>query len=458
MRTIPEQVQTFIEQNHLPVLHRHWLLAVSGGADSMVLLDILWKLKARFQLTLTVAHIHHGLRPEADAELEFVQQQAQLRQLPCRVRRVHIPQIRQPGQSLEDCAREVRYQCLEDIRRAVGADSIAVAHHKDDAAETVLLHLLRGSGLTGLQGIQPRRENIVRPLLGISRRDILTYAQETDIPYCTDASNADNTYTRNRIRNTLLPFLKEQFNPNIVNGLLRLADLAREDETALVQWTEQTWETVCTEETPETIVLSVSALAALPRGLQRRLVRKALSRLKGSSGWSAEDTDAILRLRQKTGSQTELQLKKNVYVRKQYEKLLFTCKKTEGASAFCQEIHPLETSQQTVGGRTYTFQLFPAASLPENQPGLKLDADRLPKKLFLRSRKPGDRFSPAGAKGGKKLKDWMIDHKIPVCERDTIALLSDEQDIVYAVLPRSASAFAAVTSETRRILLCTRIE
>ena len=260
------------------------VLAVSGGPDSMALLEIFARWPAAREAGLTVAHVNHGLRPEAAAEARFVEEQAKLRGLPCVTAVRDVRSLRQKGETLEECARRVRYAALEEIRQRCGAESILTAHQQEDVAETVLLHLLRGSGLTGLGGIRPVQGRVMRPLLCVSRQEILDWLKEEGIPWCEDASNRDLFYTRNRIRHVLLPLLREQFNPQIVPALNRLADAVAADDAALEGWLDEVWPRLVLRESEREITLDAPRLLLLPPGLQRRAVRRAKS---GRSGEAA---------------------------------------------------------------------------------------------------------------------------------------------------------------------------
>ncbi len=432
---------------------KSWILGVSGGPDSMVLLDVFHRLQEILDLSLAVVHVNHGLRKEADLEQSFVEKQAKMRGLQCIVYRKNVRALKKKGQSLEECARVVRYACLEQARSTMNAEGILVAHHQNDVAETVLLHLVRGTGLNGLKGIQPVRNRIFRPLLTLRREEIMLYLKENGIPYCEDASNSDTYYTRNRIRGILLPLLQEAFNPQIVTALNRLADLAGEDEKALQAWTEVLWPKICREQSPERLILWAPELLRLPVGMQRRMVRKALTVMRGESGWTARDVEDVLRLAEKSGSNHRVILKKQLICRKVYQEIQFDWDEPSDSEPFCLPVDVPGSFFIEQNGKSYQLTLWNWEQIAPDRPGLFLDAQRLPEKLCLRSRRPGDVFHPAGAPGGKKLKSWMIDRKIPVSVRETTALLSGMDGTIYAVAGWAASEMAAVSEETKTVLL-----
>ncbi len=436
-------VQGYMETLSGPVGEKSWVLAVSGGPDSMALMEIFARWPAARAAGLTVAHVNHGLRAEAGAEAQFVEEQARLRGLSCVVAERDVPSLRQKGESLEACARRVRYAALETIRQDCGAEGILTAHQQEDVAETVLLHLLRGSGLTGLSGIRPVRGKILRPLLCVSRREIIDWLKAEKIPYCEDASNQDLYYTRNRIRHVLLPLLREQFNPQIVLALNRLAEMAAADDAALESCLDAVWpRLVCRMGEAET-ALDVSQLAQLPAGLQRRAIRRALG---GSNGITAQTVQDVLRLMSKTGSEHWVPLPGGGICRKVYGELRFLPAPPPAIASFRQLFTGPGRIEIPEAGRSFYCELT------ERPVGLALDADKLPAKLLLRSRQPGDRFAPSRAGGTKKLKEWLIDRKIPRNERDKLVLLTDETGVIYAVLPLAAGKAAAPDAQTRRFL------
>jgi len=265
------------------------LVAVSGGVDSSVLLHALHQLAPVLQLQLSVGHINHGLRGEAsDADEEAVRRAAQQFDLPCFVRTACPKPLREGVSSLErptlqEAAREVRYQALFAIAEEAGADVVVTAHTADDQAETVLLRLLRGTGPDGLAGIPPRSADgrLVRPMLGISRAQILDYAEKSRIVWREDASNESEAYTRNRLRKHWIPSLREEFNPQLVAVLTNLAEAQRRDTEWIESRVDAEAERWIRREGEE-IMLERRGWDGFPEALARRLARRALVEAGGS--------------------------------------------------------------------------------------------------------------------------------------------------------------------------------
>jgi tRNA(Ile)-lysidine synthase len=264
------------------------VLAVSGGADSMCLADAVLAVASRLALRPLIAHLDHGLRGEASAaDAEFVRSFAAAHRVPCIVERADVRALaRERKQSIEVAAREARYRFLARAAEDHGARLVALAHHADDQAETVLLRLIRGTGLQGLCGMQvhdplPTASHLiaVRPLLRVSRANIEQYCRERQLQPRHDATNDELHYARNRVRHELLPFL-ERYNPNIRATLVRLADTVASDVEIVEQATQEAFERIA-QPADATIVVDRQAWCALSRGLQRATLREAVRQLKG---------------------------------------------------------------------------------------------------------------------------------------------------------------------------------
>jgi tRNA(Ile)-lysidine synthase len=433
------------------------IAAVSGGPDSMALLHILKNLSSARGFELVAAHLNHGLREEADAEAEFVGRYCIQWGIPYYCRKVDVAALsKMEKKSLEDAGRTARYQYFNELADKLNADRIATAHHGDDVAETVLMHLLRGSGIKGLRGILPANQRIIRPLLPVNKTEILAYLQEQHIEYCLDSSNDDPAYLRNRIRRQLLPYLQENYNPRIVESLQQLALLMKDENEALEEESARLWDKIIVEQKPDLIAIDSQIFFGLPLAYQRRLILRILAELAGEGGWELEDVQKIIRAREKTGSSRILQLKKNIRVIKTYDKMVFNTNLTK-ISPFCYrvlvpgEINIVET------GERYGFMTVKKDDYTPRRGETYLDYDRLPPDLYIRSRREGDVFRPSGLNGSQKIKDFFINLKIPYMERDKIPLLASAGNQIFAVVGWRISAECAVGQETRTLLLVKKI-
>lgn len=260
-----------------------YVLAVSGGADSLVLADGCAWLQQQGWGRYTVCHVEHGLRGgESLADMELVREFCRLRQLDCVCRSVDVRSLSQKEHlSLEDAARRLRYEALRRTAAQRGAGYIVTAHHRDDQAETVLLRLLRGSGTEGLSGMAPQKEDVLRPFLSLDRELLERYCQVRQIEYCHDSTNDDTAYTRNRVRLELLPYLRQRFNREITPALARTAALLREDAECLERLAAQVYGELAAAQKDGSIAVDATELAALPVALQTRVLRRAYFALGG---------------------------------------------------------------------------------------------------------------------------------------------------------------------------------
>ncbi|MDL2225716.1 tRNA lysidine(34) synthetase TilS [Eubacteriales bacterium OttesenSCG-928-M02] len=255
----------------------HVLCALSGGADSVALLHLLHGVKEEMGFSLSAAHYHHGLRRAADGDAAFVEELCKGLGVPLTIGYGKVAEEK-GNRTLEEAARAHRYGFLEETMAAVGADKIAVAHHQRDQAETVLMHLIRGTGTRGLRGMDRMRGDIIRPLLDVDKAEITAFLQEEGIGYREDETNADKGYTRNRIRLELLPLLQE-YNPRIEEALCRTARAVAEDEAYLVEEAEAVHKAFLTYHHPGYSVVWKAEIAALPLPIQKRVLRLGLEAL-----------------------------------------------------------------------------------------------------------------------------------------------------------------------------------
>lgn len=263
------------------------LVAVSGGVDSVALLHLLVELKQIKKFTLAVAHLNHQIRSgTAQRDADFVEALAAKYQLPFHLGIKNIPQLaEQSGLSLEDAGRKARYEFFLSEAKAHHYNILALAHHLDDQTETILFRLLRGAAAKGLSGITAERTEqnirIVRPLLSTTKQEIIEYAAVHSLDFCEDETNQDNVYARNKLRNEVLPLLKE-INPNYQEGLRRTAEILRDDDLYLETAARQVYAEVVLTDTPDKIKLDAAALQSYPKALSRRVVRLAIEKFCGA--------------------------------------------------------------------------------------------------------------------------------------------------------------------------------
>lgn len=434
------------------------LVAVSGGVDSVVLLDVLARLQARLGLSLHVAHVHHGLRGKAaDRDAAFVVAEAARRGLPVSVCRLD-PAERPRGESVEMWARSARYACLEAMAARARAGRIAVAHTRDDQAETVLLHLLRGTGPRGLAGIPPVRHHILRPLLAVPRAEVERYAALRRLAFRTDRSNASEAHLRNRVRRHLLPLLAARYNPRIAESLAALAALLREDEAALAEQAASLL-TRSVREAGPALCLPVGALRAAPPAVTRRVFQAAFRMARrgahpeghpegtrGHQGLMRRPLQALTRLLTGEGV---VRLPGGLEARRVGAEIRIAPAGTPcqalGVAAPDGEVcvRPgVWTEWPPLGCRLRVRRLAAGTRLAgRDRWRVVLGPRLLEAPLTLRGWRPGDRFRPLGMRGAKKLQDFFVDAKVPREERGRIPLLLSGGRIAWVAGQRVAEEF-----------------
>jgi tRNA(Ile)-lysidine synthase len=436
----------------------HIVVAVSGGPDSVCLLAVLRSLADKFNLTLHAAHLDHAFRGRESADdALFVAHLAKKLGIPATVEKIDVPAYcRKYGLSSQEGARTVRYDFLERIARAVGASRIATGHTADDQAETLLMRLLRGAGVSGLSAIPPVRRNIIRPLIEITREEILSYLQESGLEFKTDPSNAKPVYTRNKIRLYVLPALR-QFNPRIVETLASEAALLRDEDEAAEICLEALYGDVIVRK-QESVILKREAFRALPQAFKRRLFRKAVNLAYGEAANLSQihiDEAIAFMIAARTGR--TLQLPCRLTVEREYEN--FTISANASTQSFSHTLvlnGVTEIPELGLQAESRISEFFfegKEEELVENYFWqAAFDYDRLLVPLTLRTRLRGDRFCPAGMGGrSKKLQDFFVDKKIPRRKRDAAPLLVSENNIVWVIGLRTDERYLP-RPDTKKIL------
>lgn len=261
------------------------VLGVSGGPDSISMLNILNEIKDELEFKIYVAHINHMIREEADDDEKYVQEYCQKNNIEFYSKRIDVQQIANNKKiGTEEAGRNIRYEFFEEVMVKVGANKIAVAHNKNDKIETIIMNLLRGSGLSGLKGIEPIRDNkYIRPLIECERQEIEQYCEEQQLNPRIDKTNFENDYTRNKIRNIVIPYIKQEFNPNIIQTLDRLSEVASEESNYIELQAKEIYEKLLIENNSERIILRLKEFNKQEKVIQNRIILLATKQLMGST-------------------------------------------------------------------------------------------------------------------------------------------------------------------------------
>lgn len=438
------------------------VVGVSGGPDSLCLLDVLHRLAGDHRLALCVAHFNHALRPDADAEADFVRAQAGQRGLEYVSETGDVRAAAAASrQSLETAARSLRYAFLARAARQTGADRVAVAHNADDQAETVLMHLLRGTGLRGLRGMLPWRRMeggtvLIRPLLGTFRADILGYCAQNGLAARTDSSNLDTRFARNRVRHELLPTL-ERYNPNARAALARTAAVAAGDYEIWLAAVQRLWaETaLVAPNDPGGVAFDRLRWLALSAAEQRALLRLAAERLMDDRDEvDFAPLEAAARFSREAMPGRSCTLAAGLKLRVERERIIV------GAAAEGSDTGdgPRLAGGALADGWRLRIDAVDLSVGHAQQAETKsrwtvlVDAERLAGPVTLRSRRSGDRFQPLGMGGHSvKLSDFFVNCKVPARQRDNWPLVACGDDIVWVAGLRLDERFR-VTAQTRRVV------
>lgn len=413
------------------------LAACSGGPDSLALVHMLNSLKEEYSFSLAVAHVNHMFRPEAGEEAEYVAAFSASLGLACYVTSIDVAAYAAANKlSSQQAARLLRYQYLRSVADKLGGAQIATGHHRDDQVETVLINLLRGAGSGGLRGMQPENGGIIRPLLAVSRQDVETYCSEQGLQPRYDSSNFKTHYLRNRVRLKLLPTLEADYNPAIRDALWRLSELAGDEHEYLSQEAAKLWTSVT--EASDRLIINSKALAGLHKALQREFIRQVIEKKRGVlTGISYTHVENLLTMALNGTVGSVLTLPGGLTARKTYTGLELSSG-VDGVkqTSFIREFEPTEVmvpGVTAVDGFQIMAEIIAGSPSPLGRNTACFDLEQLKLPLVVRSRRPGDRFRPAGLGGSKKLKEFFIDNKIPQAQRDSILLIADQQEIIWVV-------------------------
>jgi len=427
VRTIREQ-QLFSPGDTL-------IVALSGGADSTALLDLLGRLPG-FDLRLVAAHLNHCLRgAESDGDEEFCRRLTYDHGVPIEILRVDVKQFAVTGGlNLEDAGRRARIAFLEQMREKHCAAAIVTAHHGDDQAETVLMRLLRGSGMTGLSGMQYRnRRGHIRPLLDVTRFEIERYLAELGLAWREDASNRDLDFLRNRIRHELLPLL-EQYNPAIRHTLNATAALLSDENALLDRLAEQAFEACWRSSHDSSLVCGIADFKAHPPALQRRMLRHACLRLAGNlEGFTLAHIEAIRQLPDSLRPNARITLPQGIGAMREYDRIVLRLNPPE-ASLLAEEVNVTGPGSYHLSWGGFLEVETCATPVDFNQLPANVacfDMARTPFPWLVRGFRAGDRIVPFGMTGRKKVKDIFIDRKVPLPARRKIPLLFCGNELIW---------------------------
>lgn len=456
MRDLLDTVRKTIEDHRMVERGSGIVLGLSGGPDSAGLAHVLKDLSVERDFWVVAAHLDHGLRPESHLDALCAENLAKRLDIPFRMKKENVGLLaKSRGISIEEAGRRARYAFFEEVRSSLGASAIATAHHADDQVETFLLRIFRGSSVQGLGGIPPVRQRIIRPLARLTREEILDYVTRHEIEYRIDETNLDVRTDRNFIRNRLIPVIAERF-PGFRSTIGRTVELIGQEEQFLDDLSAQLAGRSVSRE-GDALVLDVAALRDAPPALASRVVLLALYQLSGpETRWGRIHVQAALKLIGNENPSARAGMPDHILLMREYEKLrIVRTLKGDVSKPIDISVNGPGTVEIVEAGMTLVFGFFDlnSRSVPPVDPAVEwFDADRLTFPLRIRGPLPGDRFRPWGMQGSRKIKEILIDAKIPAGSRKNFPLVVSGDEILWIPGIRRSRA-AAIEPATDRVLV-----
>lgn len=457
MKSMLSLVRKTIENRELLKPKDNVLVALSGGIDSIVLLHALNELKDEYDIEIYAAHLNHQLRDiDSEMDADFAVEFADKLGIMCFVKSIDVNKYsKENSLTIEEAGRYLRYDFFSEVASKIFANKIALAHHKDDQAETVLMRLIRGTGAGGLGAMSYKRDNIIRPLLDVRKDDIIEYSNENNLEYREDRTNKEDIYYRNKIRLDLIPYLKENYNPQIVDSLVKTSNILKEDEEYLNNLSSKIFSEIKKEVSINSIQIKLNEINKLKKPIKIRILKMVSKKLLNKKDiWSYINLNDIINLcnNKETGKSLDLPL--NVTARISYDYIVFE-RNLETPENFKRELFLKEENYIHNIGTTFILDIIKKESInsiSKNKYEKYFDYDKVKGSLFVRNRREGDSFSPLGIKGTKKLKDYFIDYKVDRLKRDLIPIITDEEEIIWVVGYRISEKYK-VTEHTKNILI-----
>jgi tRNA(Ile)-lysidine synthase len=433
------------------------VVAVSGGPDSVTLLHILHRLQSELDIELFGAHLNHNIRGiEAQMDAQYVFNLCEDLNIICFIKSVEVEAYAAKNQlTSEQAGRILRYEFFDEVLNKVGANKIAIGHNKNDQGETVLMRILRGAGMQGLTAIQYQRDAIIRPLLDVNRDEIEKYCNNHSLAPRIDHTNLTSVYHRNKIRRELIPYLEENYNPAVLDSLVKTASILKEDYDYLEKEGEGMYKNLVNFEKKDQVSFFIPALEKLHPALIARILRRAGEELLGKGELlSYQQVQNLLGLLEKKQTGKIIHLPMDLEAAISYEKIIFY----KGTK---EEIEPFKENL-IVNDTTYVHSLKASFELKviskedvtkvsRDKFEKHFDFDKFQEAIFVRNRREGDRFWPLGLSGKKKLKDFFIDCKVERQERDLVPLICDGKEIVWVVGYRISEKYK-ITDQTEQVL------
>ena len=463
MESLLKKIKNIIYSRRMITPGDKVLIALSGGSDSVALLSILKVLSKDLRINLSVAHFNHLARgEESHRDAKFVEDLCRQWQIPAFFSEKNIKNEQKIlKQSFQETARTLRYQFFKETLELIQGDKVALGHTADDQAETTLMNLTRGSGLKGISGIPPVRQEIIRPLIDIRRQELIDYLESMSIKFCTDSTNNSTVYLRNRVRLDFIPYLEKNYNSKIVTRLSEMSHLIRDDEELLSELTREWFEKLSfNKKLKNSISFPLELVQILNIGLQKRIWLSAIEFIKGDlRSIESSHIKKMIEASQKNSVGKLFQIPGFIEVVFSSSSFTVRTKKIKenlpSFSGFSKLVSvPGETLLEELGvslnSRIIQRENLDIKNKRQNEEFFDFEVTR--GKIQCRLFNFGDRFTPLGMTGSKKVKSFFIDKKIPKNERNRIPILTNaKNDIIWIYGHRICHDFR-VTEQTQKVL------
>lgn len=450
-----QKIMETIKENAMLNKEDKIIVGVSGGPDSMCLLHILNTLRNTYFIDIVAAHLNHGLRgKDADEDEEYVKEFCEKNNIEFYSKKVNIEELSNTwGISSEMAGREARYSFFLELFNKLGANKIAIAHNANDQCETILMRIIRGTGLEGLEGIKPVRDEIyIRPLIKVTRDEIEDYCDKNNINPRIDKTNLQNIYSRNKIRLELIPYIKENFNSHVIEVVNRLGENIKVDNDFMEKKSKEVFGKYCNL-TSNKVKIKSEAFNE-HKALLSRMIRKAVELVKGNLvNFERVHVEYIISL-QGGNTGKEIELPGGIRALNNYGEIILS-KESKNEIKKNLETYEISLNERNKIGRfnieANTLDKKFLERVKENSLEQYFDYEKVNGNISFRYRKEGDKFQPLGMKGTKKLKDIFMDLKIPKSLRDNIPIICVGEEIAWIVGYRISDKFK-VDKTTNKLL------
>lgn len=462
IKKIKEKFLNFIIDNDLLRKGEGVVVALSGGPDSVCLLNLLNEIKDEMNIKIVAAHVNHMLRGEAaDSDEKYAEDMCKKMGIKFFCKRINVDNYaKEKGLSSETAGREVRYEFFEEVRKKLGFEKVATAHNANDQAETVIMRLMRGTGLEGLAGIPVKRDNIfIRPILFMVREDIEEYCKVHELKPRIDATNLERLYSRNKVRLDILPYMKKNFNEDVVEAINRMTLLIQQDNKYIMEEVDKCYKEKCLVLDEEVVIRK--EIFEYNSAVTNRIIRKAIKDVSGSNYDVEMKHIHDVVLLNSLGTNKSIDLPNGLCAKNVYGDIHIKKRIVQEDSVAKEELS--FSKQDIIHSENIKFYNYNFKFTVGNKEDMEnvlnsknkiikyFDFDDINGNIIIRKRRNGDKITPLGMKGNKKLKSLFIDMKIPQEERDLVPIIQFDEDIAW-VVPMKMSEKFKVKQSTKKIL------